>query len=270
MIQTPMAKKDAANFWSDWDKIANFFRPIGDNPKTYANQMRISKKGWVIGPYCLLTEVAQALRWDEEKKSCVDPELLETLTNLGARYGARATDIAPGAIAKDGTPGYVTRGKMGERKNPQEISQEAKNGYNNRKRPGKPQQRDTDHYPHVAKYWRGRTLEAHHIVEKGILKVLGANSGKLNDDVARCVLAFAELHRRLFTPFFARKDGDPNDVNEQSIREHFKGVSSGEEAYEELVKVYDRLYSRDEMRELLTFAEIISEELKDKGKLKKC
>ena len=270
MIQTPMAQKDAANFWSDWDKIANFFRPIGDNPKTYANQMRISKKGWLIGPYCLLTEVAQALRWDEEKKSCVDPELLETLTNLGARYGARATDIAPGAIAKDGTPGYVTRGKMGERKNPQEISQEAKNGYNNRKRPGKPQQRDTDHYPHVAKYWRGRTLEAHHIVEKGILKVLGANSGKLNDDVAPCVLAFAELHRRLFTPFFARKDGDPNDVNEQSIREHFKGVSSGEEAYEELVKVYDRLYSRDEMRELLTFAEIISEELKDKGKLKKC
>jgi len=56
----------------------------------------------------------------------------------------------------------------------------------------------------------------------------------------------------------------------KAFREHFKGVSSGEEAYEELVKVYDRLYSRDEMRELLTFAEIISEELKDKGKLKKC
>ena len=113
MIQTPMAKKDAANFWSDWDKIANFYRPIGDNPKTYANQIRISEKGWVIGPYCLLTEVAQALRWDEKRKSCVDPELLETLSNLGARYGARSTDIAPGDIAKDVNPGICHAWKNG-------------------------------------------------------------------------------------------------------------------------------------------------------------
>ena len=45
--------------------------------------------------------------------------------------------------------------------------------------------------------------------------------------------------------------------------------SSGKEAYEELVKVYSKLYLPEQMGELCRFAEIISRELKDKATLEK-
>ena len=265
MVRKTVNVKDAANFCADWEEIRCNCHEIPDIPSRYAKVLIITNvKNWLIGPYDLMCEVAEKLRWDETKKSCVDPELLMALTMAKARYGLRATDIAPGAVDKDETKGYVTHGKMPERKNRQALSEELKRQIKDRDTA-----RDTDYYPKLADYWRGRTLEAHHIVEKGILKILGANNGKLKDDVAPSVLAFAELHVRYFTPFFARKHGYWNEVDEESIRKHFKHVSSGKEAYEELVKVYSKLYLPEQMGELCRFAEIISRELKDKATLEK-
>ncbi len=257
-------------FWNHWKEMAGLCQEIPGVPSCYGNVLRITKNHcWVIGPYDFLKEVAKRLKWDEKKNACVDPDLLKALTDSNTRYGLRSTDIAPGARTKGELPGHVTRGQMGERTNPQGISKEVGKMIKDRDKTGTNQPRDTDYYPHLAKYWRGRTLEAHHIVEKGILEVLGENNGKLKDRVAPCVLAFAELHKRYFTPYFARKDGNPDDVDEESIRQHFKHVSSGKEAYAELVKVYRDLYSSEAMRELKTFAEIISGELQDKAKLNK-
>jgi hypothetical protein len=80
------------------------------------------------------------------------------------------------------------------------------------------------------------------------------------------VLAFAELHRRLFTPYFARGGGP--DAEEPAIREQFKEIKTGDAAFKRLREVYSRssdkthLYARPEMSALGRIAEVICRETK--------
>jgi hypothetical protein len=201
----------------------------------------------VIGPYCLLTKVAQSLRWNETQKGCCDPELEEALADFDVRYGARVTDMAPQSLA------------MKKRK--AEFMRKAQ-------KVGPKQRRESDEFPGLKEFWAGKTLEAHHIVEKGIFKVLKLNTkgSPLDDEYAPCVLAFAELHRRLFTPYFARGGGP--DADEPAIRKQFKEINSGDAAFKKLKEVYSNspdethLYARPEMSALGRIAELICGETK--------
>ena len=88
MVRKTVNVKDAANFCADWEEIRCNCHEIPDIPSRYAKVLIITNvKNWLIGPYDLMCEVAEKLRWDETKKSCVDPELLKALTMAKARYG---------------------------------------------------------------------------------------------------------------------------------------------------------------------------------------
>lgn len=240
----------AMNFWTIWHDFTTWCEPVPNVPGEYQPLLYATKGAhfrWVIGPYCLLTEVAQSLKWDEKSKCCHDPELEEALSEFNVRYGARATDVAPPRVASK-------KRKADHMKKAQPVSHD--------------QRRESDVFPKLKEFWAGRTLEAHHIIEKGIFKILKLNTkgSPLDDDYAPCVLAFAELHRRLFTPYFARGGGPDGD--EPAIREQFKDIKTSEGACNKLQQVYckssDRthLYARPEMSDLGQIAAIICRETK--------
>src|SRR6059036_2831416 len=155
--RTRMSSK-AKNFWSVWHDFTSWCEPVPDVPEEYEPVLYATKGTsfrWVIGPYCLLTEVAQGLKWDERQKSCFDAELEAALADFGVRYGARDTDVAPQRVA-------MKKRKADVMTKPQKV--------------GPNERRESDQYPKLREFWAGRTLEAHHIVEKGIFKVLRLNT----------------------------------------------------------------------------------------------
>lgn len=240
----------AMNFWSVWHDFTNWCEPVPNVPKEYQPLLYATKGTdfrWVIGPYCLLTEVAQSLRWDERQKSCRDADLEEALADFDVRYGARVGDVAP-----QRSP--LKKRKADLMKKPEKV--------------GPDQRRESDLFPKLKEFWAGKTLEAHHIVEKGIFKVLKLNTkgSPLDNEYAPCVLAFAEVHRRLFTPYFARGSGPDGD--DPAIREQFKDIKTGDAAYEKLCQAYSEssdkthLYARPEMSALGHIAELICRETK--------
>jgi hypothetical protein len=247
MAERARMSSKGKNFWSIWHDFTNWCEPVPDVPEEYEPALYATKgKGfrWVIGPYCLLTEVAQGLKWNEKKKSCFDPDLQTALADFGVRYGARDADVAPQRVA-------MKKRKAEVMTKPQKV--------------GPSERRESDQYPGLRDFWTGKTLEAHHIVEKGIFKVLRLNKkgSPLDDEYAPCVLAFAELHKRLFTPFFARAGED-----DPAIREQFKGIKTGEAVSRKLREVYwdspeqSHLYARPEMSDLGQIAAIICRETK--------
>jgi hypothetical protein len=250
MAQRARISSNAMDFWSFWREFKNWCEEVPNVPETYQPALYATsgeKFRWLIGPYCLLKKVAKNLRWNERQKSCQDAALEEALADFEVRYGARVTDVAP-----DRSP--LKKRKADVMTNPEKV------------RPD--QRRESDMFPKLKQFWAGKTLEAHHIVEKGIFKVLKLNTAgsPLDDRYAPCVLAFAELHRRLFTPYFARGTGP--EADEPAIREQFKDIGTAEEAYDKLCEVYSaspkqtHLYASTEMSDLSHIAEVICRETK--------
>jgi hypothetical protein len=193
----------AMNFWDVWGDFKTWCEEVPGVPKKYQPLLYATKGAdfrWVIGPYCLLTEVAQSLRWDESRKSCRDAELEEALADFGVRYGARVGDVAPQRSPLNKCKADLT-------KKPEKVTAD--------------QRRESDMFPKLKEFWAGKTLEVHHIVEKGIFKVLKLNTkgSPLDNEYAPCVLAFAEVHRCLLTPHFCARQrpgrgrsGDPRTI----------------------------------------------------------
>ena len=94
-----------------------------------------------------------------------------------------------------------------------------------------------------------------HIVEQSILRDLKLNTGILDDEVAPCVLAYAELHKCLFTPALARADATAPGAG--SLRTQARQQFGQRTSRDILEDVYDGFYSRPEMRELDAIARII-------------
>jgi hypothetical protein len=243
----------ATDFWTLWGEFENWSEPVPNVPGKYKPALYATKGTgfcWVIGPYCLLKKVAENLQWDARQKSCRDPKLERALADFGVRYGARETDVAPHSVP-------LKKRKADCMNHPQKVEAD--------------ERRESDVFPKLRDFWAGKTLEAHHIVEKGIFKVLKLNitGSALDDRYAPCVLAFAELHRRLFTPYFARGSGPDGD--EPAIRQQFKDIKTGDAAYNKLCEVYSdsphqtHLYARPEMFALGHIAEVICREAKSFG-----
>lgn len=198
---------------------------------------------WVVGPYHRLTKLAQELRVDKAVQHAL----------RGACFGRRYTDLPPAGSRPSG--GY--RGPIeDERKRVEKARKEGRAAVNRlltpvdeavfKQRVDNPNTtpRISDEYKVVHQYYAKATLEAHHIVEKSILAELKCNEGDLKDKDAPCVLAFAELHKRLFTP----------EVGHE--RNRFTGMSSSQGA-RLLRPIYRALYSSPQMADLLKIAEII-------------
>jgi len=170
---------------------------------------------WLIGPYSQVRAMAQFLR--------TDSALQAELTQLRVRVGLRDTDRPP-------TTDHPVKGigDWGPAAN-FDLSSVS------RVTPGKPVARVTDLYEPVRRYWCARSLESHHIVEKGILRDLGLNKDDLADDRAPSVLLTAEYHQRLFTSEVASERGFFKDTKNHTAAA----------AYQQLTTIYDELYPRN-------------------------
>jgi len=187
---------------------------------------------WLIGPFLAVREIAEFLRSEKG--------LQDELTVLNVRIGRRETDLPPQGqrIQRIGD-----KGEANTTDRTQTIDL--------RKVPGKLMPRVSDLYDPVRKYWAARSLEAHHIVEKGMLADLHLNKRDLNNDRAPTVLLSAEFHQRLFTSEVARERGK------------FKTKLQGAQAYELLKGIYDELYNDPVLISLKEIADIINSAVKD-------
>jgi hypothetical protein len=187
---------------------------------------------WLIGPYQQVREIARSLP--------TDPSLQDKLTALNVRVGRRLTDHPPKVLRKGRDPGIGDWGTANT------ISVNALIGKRDPKNPGKPMARVSDLYDPVRTYWAARTLEAHHIIEKGILADLHLNKGDLDNNGAPTVLLAAEFHQRLFTSEVAAE------------RNQFKSKLHGAQAHGLLKGIYDQLYSDPVLKSLKEIADIIN------------
>jgi len=193
---------------------------------------------WLIGTYREVRQIARSLPSDKA--------LQEKLIALNVRVGRRETDVPPQALRKGRDPGI---GDWGTAKvvNVASLLAQRKDPSNR----GKTTARVSDLYDPVQTYWAVRTLEAHHIVEKGILGDLHLNKGDLDNNRAPTVLLAAEFHQRLFTSEVAAE------------RDQFKSKLEGAQAYALLKDIYDKLYSDLVLESLKEVAEIINSAVKD-------
>jgi hypothetical protein len=201
-------------------------------PPFYLTKPDLEARRWVIGRYCDLKGIAPVLRTDEE--------LRKAFSELSARFGQRQTDLPPAGER-------VTRiGPLGD---PRFTIAELKRRHGSkRSQPGASQPfaaRVTDLHPEHERFWESRTVEVHHIVEKSILETLGVNTGDLDNNLAPCVLAVAEIHQRLYTAKMAGERGT------------FSRQMSASAASNALTKIYEVLYSGPVMAELNAIAKII-------------
>lgn len=221
-----------------WNKIGQFCDEVSLwVPPFFLTKPDCEARRWVIGRYCDLEEIAHVLRTDEE--------LRQAFSELSARFGERETDLPP-------TGKRVTRiGPLGD---PRFTVAELKRRHaRKRLQPGASQPfaaRITDLHPEHQRYWKSRTLEAHHIVEKSMLGALGVNTGELQDNVAPCVLAVAEMHQRRYTAKMASERGN------------FSSRMTASTASNLLTKIYDDLYGAPTMIQLNEIAKIIIEEVR--------
>jgi hypothetical protein len=221
-----------------WDKIGQSCDEVSLwVPPFFLTKPDREARRWVIGRFCDLKGIAPVLRTDEE--------LREAFSELSARFGQRETDLPPAGER-------VTRiGPLGD---PRFTIAELKRRYaRKRRQPGASQPfaaRVTDIHPEHKRFWESRTLEVHHIVEKSMLGALGVNAGDLENNVAPCVLAVAEMHQRLYTPEMASERGS------------FSRQMSASAASNLLTKIYDGLYAGPVMTQLNAIAKIIIEEVR--------
>ena len=221
-----------------WDKIGQFCDEVSLwVPPFFLTKPDRETRRWVIGRFCDLKGIAPVLRTDEE--------LREAFSELSTRFGQRETDL-PRAGER------VTRiGPLGD---PRFTVAELKRRHARKRRlPGTLQPfaaRITDIHPEHERFWESRTLEVHHIVEKSMLGALGVNTGQLENNVAPCVLAVAEMHQRLYTAEMASKRGD------------FSRQMSASAASNLLTKMYDYLYAEPVMIQLNAIAKIIIGEVR--------
>jgi hypothetical protein len=208
-------------------------------------------KHWVIGPYKALTDLAVSLKSDEA--------LRDDFTDIGAAYGRRHGDVprdqnptAPIRFAKAmkramraWLTGQSPKGwhdpysrDMKAKKLPRsgddpEAVWKGLTGRNESQ-----ESRRTDRFDACREFYKSKTLEAHHIVEKSILGILGLNHGDLDDKAAPCVLVAAELHQQFFTPevrdYRARFTAPPSDPAKR--KEHYVAAA------DELERIYNNLY----------------------------
>jgi len=191
---------------------------------------------WVIGTYSELRRLTLAWRTDDQLRT--------SLFNLGARIGRRETDVAPQGDREVKSFKAKVKGK-----NPEVPSETLYQKFASQRtghQPDRFKPRVTDQYEAAKDYFLDQTLEAHHIVEKSILGVLGMNTGELENKIAPCVLVVAELHRRLFTAEVA------------GSRRLFAGLSTTVQATRELDRIYGDLYKDPVMEDLRKISTIIS------------
>ena len=157
-------------------------------PSAAANTAK-SSRHWVIGPYTELQRLAANLR--------VDTGLQTAFSLAGAGYGRRHTDVPP--IGPWVGPVRFSKAEKAAIKNG-ELNPIDWALIHMRPAGASQQPRRGDLFDLFAEFYRAKTLEAHHIVEKSILDVLGLNIGDLADSSAPCVLAACELHQQFYTP----------------------------------------------------------------------
>jgi hypothetical protein len=221
-----------------WDKIGQSCDEISLwVPPFFLTKPDREARRWVIGRFCDLKRIAPVLR--------TDAELREAFSELSARFGRRGSDLPPAGDR-------VTRiGPLGD---PRFTIAELKRRHAKKRRlPGGSQPfaaRVTDVHSEHQRFWESRTPEVHHIVEKSILGALGVNAGDLENNVAPCVLAVAEIHGRLYTPEMASERGA------------FSRQMSASVASNLLTKIYDGLYAGPMMTQLNAIAKIIIEEVR--------
>lgn len=146
----------------------------------------LTRNGWILGPYSGLKQLAEDLRADAELRGRFSAA-------GGVRVGRRRSDLVPGPQRGPGSFRAAISGQSPKPVTPQLATEIGK-------RPGGSNtQRFTEQFDEVQAFYAGRTLEAHHIVEKSILGRLRVNYGDLADVVAPCILVVAELHQQFFS-----------------------------------------------------------------------
>lgn len=211
-----------------------------DKTPSFQFNARLSKRNrWIIGPYRELCRLAQELRYNAQVRS--------VFFDCQARLGRRATDVPP--LGARSVTGFRSLIKEKSPKSSDETLKEKFSPLRTRAEGLSFEPRFTDQFDEVANFYKDKTLEAHHIVEKSILKTLGVNGGELADEQAPCVLIVAELHQRLFT------------TEVTASRGLFSKGMKGDDVYRELKKIYDALYRDSVMEDLRDIAEIINREV---------
>lgn len=218
------------NVWNTITSSVTLMKPVAQYD-AWVTKGGDPKLRWVIGSYKTLRELAPALR--------TDAALWGKYGAFDARLGRRDSDRSPLGVrthksfrsAIEGVPAN----KMGHAE---------KTGIAHRA-DGNATRRITEQWDAAADYFDDATLEAHHIVEKSILGVIGKNNGDLDNAQAPCVLIAAELHRRLYTSEVA------------GSRDKFSPSMGAGKARTQLTTIYNDLYSDPKMGDLKAIADII-------------
>jgi hypothetical protein len=197
------------------------------NPVAFIVQGKPENRHWVIGPYKGLKDLAGHLRVDPTKRASFSR----------ACFGRRHTDLPPTGPQPSGgfrkamavaVPHPIDPALIGKRQ--VDLN---------------PTPRRSDLYDAFADFYSKKTLEAHHIVEKKILDVIGRNKGDLSDDRAPSVLVVAKLHQQIYTPEVAKD------------RASFSPGMSSQQQADKLTDIYTKVYVSTQMADLLAIANII-------------
>ena len=148
--------------------------------------VHITRHGWILGPYSDLKELTDHLR--------ADAELRGRFSAVGGvRVGRRQSDLIPDPQRGPRSFREAIAGKSPKPVTPPLAASIAK------RHDGSNSQRFNEQFDEVQAFYAGKTLEAHHLVEKSILGRLRVNFGDLADAVAPCILVAAELHQQFFS-----------------------------------------------------------------------
>jgi hypothetical protein len=215
--------------------------PLSDiDPNTTASVYRLPK-GWLIGSYAALCELADALKWDPNRNGYKIEALEAKLRKCRPRFGLRKTDRPPQRefqkkmdefdeltveeeleLASDqgldkliarrtaSPEAYRGRGEAGGGKNATSA-----------------EPRRAELYDEVRDFWISQTLQAHHIVEDNIVKKLGLRAPELARAEAPAVLLAPEFHQRYLAVPKAEREAFNNKLTPESAFIALRKISAG-------------------------------------------